>query len=103
MKGEYNLNCEDCNYYTEEFNIDINDLKPYCVKLRKPIPDDNTTCIEYNDNLNCYNCPNRYETHYAIDDVDHYCKKYQLLIYQQTRSVLYKGDFKRKELINCMR
>jgi len=95
------VNCEDCNYYTEEFDSEINDLESYCVKQGKPIQDDSMTCVEYNDNMNCYDCPNRYKTYYEIADIDHYCKKYQLLIYQQIRSVLYKGDFKRKKIVEC--
>ena len=95
------MECENCNYYTEEFDISINDFKPYCVKSKKQIQDNNKTCIEYNDSMNCYNCPNRYETYYEMDDIDHYCNKYHILIYSQHRSLLYKGDFKRNKIIEC--
>jgi hypothetical protein len=90
--------CEECNFYTEEFNPDLNDNDAYCLKDRQFITEDEykNECINFNNDLNCYDCPERYEQFYEIDDIDHYCKKLNCLIFRQQRSVLYKGDFKKK-------
>lgn len=82
---------EDCNYYTEKYDANKRDNVPFCIK-GKVIKEDNC-CEKYNDNLNCYDCPESYSIFYEIDDIDHYCRKYNCLILQQRRSILYKGDF----------
>lgn len=91
--------CEDCNYYTEEFDIDKNDNVPFCIKGNEI--KENNCCEEYNDDIICYDCPERYERFYEIDDIDHYCRKYNCLIFAQQRSVLYKGDFIKNKINKC--
>lgn len=95
MEGNIiNKVCDICNYYTEKFDAEMNDHVPFCVKQCMKIKSENP-CMEYNDNTNCYDCLNRYEIFYEIDDIDHYCKKVNKLIYRQQRSVLYRGDFEK--------
>lgn len=92
------MSCEDCNFYTEEYDLEIHDNKSYCIKSKSFLTeiDYERGCSNFNNDLNCYDCPERYERFYELDDIDHYCKKLNCLIYQQNRSVLYKGDFQKK-------
>ena len=94
------MNCEECNFYAEEYNQDAKDNIPYCVKHKKYIKE-NDVCNDFNNNISCFNCPERYEIYYEINDIEHYCKKYNVLLYQQMRSVLYKGDFKKGKVCVC--
>lgn len=94
------MNCEECNFYIEEYSQDAKDNIPYCVKHKKYIKE-NDVCNDFNNNISCFNCPERYEIYYEINDIEHYCKKYNVLLYQQMRSVLYKGDFKKGKVCVC--
>jgi len=93
------MNCEECNYYTEEFSTDKRDNVPFCKKLNIETID-NVSCVDFENSLSCFDCDERYEIHYELDDIDHYCKKLKCLIYRQQRSVLYRGDF--KQIPNCL-
>jgi len=87
------MTCEDCNYYTEK-HPDIRQDIQFCVKQNIEITN-NKLCVNYDDGLNCYDCPRRYMIYYELNDISHYCKKFNRLLYQQDRSVLYKGDLKK--------
>lgn len=90
--------CEECRYYTRKCGIpNIGDID-WCVKHKRRT-EENLYCDDFDNSLNCYDCNQRSEFHYDIDDIEHYCKETGRLVFQQLRSILYKGDFEEYRIV----